>query len=70
MIILHASFQDDKLLVWGETPTQSAVTLPIGRGRKPKIPRPEPFPYDPGEAQLVETLHFAGLDSIGSNSFA
>ncbi len=66
MIILHAGFYDDTLLLWGETPTQSAVTLPKRRGRKPKIPRPEPFPYDPGDGQLKEALLSAGLDFIGN----
>ena len=64
MLIIHAGFRDDKLLLWGETPVDSAIAPPKRRGRKPKTPRPEPFPYDPGSIQLKEALLSAGFDVI------
>src|SRR5262249_47722624 len=56
-IILHASLDGDRFLVWGEAPAEAVVT---GRGRRPRVVKPRPTPLDPGPdrlpAALAETL--------------
>jgi SNF2 family DNA or RNA helicase len=68
MIILHAGLEDGRLLLWGESP--SATRSPAApRRRKPKVPRPRPFPFDPGADQLAaaiaDTLPDTGEPALG-----
>ena len=62
MIILHASICDHQFFLWGETSPDAAAPLPKKRGRPPKIPIPQPFPYDPGAAELAAAFKTAGID--------
>ena len=62
MIILHATCLDGRFLLWGETPGEpSGSGTAARRGRKPKIPRPEAFPFDAGFATLASALRDAGI---------
>ncbi len=60
MVILHAGFCGGRLVLWGETPADPEVRVHLRPGRKPKIPRPLPSPYDAGPALLAETLRNVG----------
>lgn len=54
MIILHASWRENRLFLWAEnTPAETFMT-PKSRGRKAAIPKPLPFPYDSGQDGLVK----------------
>ena len=53
MIILHAGFLNNRLLVWGEVPADSARPASKRRGRKPKVALPEALPYDAGNESLL-----------------
>ena len=55
MIVLHAGLEDGQLLLWGESPPP-ALPPTVPRGRKPKVPRPRPFPFDPGAAPLAAAV--------------
>jgi SNF2 family DNA or RNA helicase len=55
MIILHAGLEDGQLLLWGEAPPADPPSA-APRGRKPKVPRPGPFPFDPGADRLAAAL--------------
>ena len=68
MLILHAANLNDRLVLLGETPAESAVVPPKKRGRKPKIPRPAAYPFDPGERGLRDALRTIGLQALASNS--
>jgi hypothetical protein len=60
MVILHAGYFGGRLVLWGETPADPDVQVRLRPGRKPKIPRPLPSPYNPGAALLTETLRDVG----------
>ena len=47
--------EDGQLLLWGESPPP-ALTPTAPRGRKPKVPRPRPFPFDPGADPLTAAV--------------
>ncbi len=55
MIILHAGLEDDRLLLWGESPADDQ-TPAAPRRRQPKVPRPRPFPFDPGSGRLAAAI--------------
>ncbi|MTV50516.1 ATP-dependent helicase [Heliobacillus mobilis] len=59
MIILHAGFYDEQLLLWGERRPDDDWQPLKRRGRKPKEPRLEPFPFDVGAAHLGDILKAA-----------
>ena len=61
MLILHAAFCEDRLLVWGEIP--AAADLPRRRGskKKLKVAKPPLFFYDAGQENLSAALEEAGL---------
>ena len=63
MIILHAGFVEETVMLWGETPSDSEVA-PKRRGRKPKVPRPELYPYDPGLQKLFDVFSETGLSNL------
>lgn len=60
MIILHAGVFKDRFLLWGETPDGVNARHTKRRGRKPRIPRPDPFPFDPGIEELSSAVQRAG----------
>src|SRR5258708_3713268 len=49
MLLLHASVEDGRLLLWGESP-------PARRGRNPRAPHPQSPPFDPGADALTAAL--------------
>src|SRR5690348_5248459 len=51
MIILHASAEEGRLLLWGESPAEVGP-----RRRKRKSSQPEPFPFDPGADRFAAVL--------------
>ena len=68
MIVVHAAWLEDQLVVWGESPRDSAAAAagspPSPRGTRPRKGRktpapgaaPRPSPYDAGAARLAEAL--------------
>lgn len=54
MIILHASWLENRLFLWAEQAQTEAFAAPKSRGRKAVIPKPLPFPYDSGQDGLVK----------------
>jgi hypothetical protein len=61
MLILHAGFFTNRLLLWGETPeSQNPFTNHVRRGR-PKTAIPSPLPYDAGRDNLLQAIKEAGL---------
>ena len=60
MLILHAGHLDGRLILWGEKPADPGVRVRLRPGRKPKILRPLPSPYDAGATLLARTLREAG----------
>jgi SNF2 family DNA or RNA helicase len=55
MLILHASADGERLLLWGETPAADGKA-PVSRGRKTASPLPQSFPYDAGAERLTDAL--------------
>jgi SNF2 family DNA or RNA helicase len=53
MIVLHAAWEDSRLLLWGEVPADLPPSRP---GRKPKDTAMSPHPFDAGGARLVWAL--------------
>ena len=64
MIILHASWFEQKLHLWAEMTPETPYIPHQRRGRKPKIPRPKPFPYDAGAKELQDSLSSFGSGII------
>ena len=60
MIILHAGFLDNKLLLWGESPAEVTATPATKPGRKAKAASPPASPFDAGAARLISALESAG----------
>jgi SNF2 family DNA or RNA helicase len=61
MIILHAGFLDNRLLLWGESPAE-AIAGPAPRPRrKAKAIRPQASPFDAGAPRLMSALEHAGV---------
>jgi SNF2 family DNA or RNA helicase len=58
MIILHASLFEGRWLLWGEQPAEATAVAPRG-GRKPKVARPQPLPFDAGADGLTAPLQEA-----------
>ena len=65
MIILHAGFLNNRLLVWGEIPTDSIGPASKRRVRKPRAARPEALPYDAGSESLRAALSESGAATAG-----
>ena len=61
MIILHAGFLDNRLLLWGESPAKTAAKPAARRGRKTNGVRPQASPFDAGTTALISALERAGL---------
>jgi hypothetical protein len=61
MIILHAAFLENKLLLWGESPAEATARPVARRGRKGKVVRPRAFPFDAGATPLTSALESAGV---------
>src|SRR5579871_4045906 len=51
MIVLHAGLREGRFLLWAETPPTTSR-----RGRKPKAPTAQPFPFDAAPQQLAAAL--------------
>ncbi len=62
MIVVHAGFTENRLILWGEKSLGEGFVPKKKPGRKPKKPRPEYYLYDPGIEKLREILELAGLD--------
>ena len=61
MIILHAGFLDNRLLLWGESPPE-ATTRPAPRhGRKARGVSLHVSPFDAGAPRLISALEYAGV---------
>ncbi|MFZ7112267.1 MAG: DEAD/DEAH box helicase [Desulfatiglandales bacterium] len=56
MIILHAAWHHETLHLWGEMSPKSPYTPSPLRGRRPKVIKAVPSPYDAGLKGLVEAL--------------
>ncbi|MBI4573584.1 MAG: DEAD/DEAH box helicase [candidate division NC10 bacterium] len=65
MIILHAGFLQDRLLLWGESPPEAEKGPAPVRGRRAKTGRPQASPFDAGAARLMSALECMG-DSVPS----
>jgi len=64
MLILHAAFYENRLLVWGEIPPPPAPPVRrVSKGRL-KAAKPPPLPYDAGKEHLVKALQEAGLGRL------
>ena len=64
MIILHAGFLENKLLLWGESPAATTVSRAPGRGRKRKDVRQQVSPFDAGATRLLSALESAGVPGL------
>jgi hypothetical protein len=62
VIILHAGLQHERLLLWGEVPTEEK-NVPRPRGTKAAAQRALALPYDAGKTGLLTALSeiFSGL---------
>ena len=56
MIILHASWLEGRLNVWGEQPPATESDVPRRRGRKPVKPKVMPSPYDADISDFLTVL--------------
>lgn len=61
MIILHAGFIGDELLLWGEQPLEVNALPDTRRKRSSKVARLVPFPYGTPEQALLSALHISGV---------
>lgn len=61
MLILHASFHEHRLFLWGEQTTDAPRTTSAADVPEPANPRVETFPYDPGRERIKEVLERAGI---------
>ena len=68
MIVLHAGFFEDRLLLWGESPPETTGSRAPGRGRKAKAIRPQASPFDAGATRLISALEGAGLPVHGKRA--
>ena len=64
MIILHAGFLDQRLLLWGESPARVPAGPTQQRGRKSKASAPD-LPTDAGAIGLAASLEQAGVPVQG-----
>ena len=55
LIVLHAGYYNGILRLWGETSARTNKT-PSFRGRRPKRPKPKPYPFDAGAIIIREAL--------------
>ncbi|HWG44443.1 MAG TPA: DEAD/DEAH box helicase [Gemmataceae bacterium] len=65
MILVHASVEDGRLLVWGETPPSTPV---VRRGRKTKNTPPRFYPANAGAARVAEALAEAAPEAAPRDS--
>ena len=56
MLILHAGLEIDTLLLWAETPIETAAPASKQKGRKSQTPIAKPFIYNPVSEDLLEAL--------------
>ena len=61
MIVLHAGFLDNRLLLWGESPAEATARPAAGCRRKAKVLRPQASPFDAGATGLISALERAGV---------
>ena len=61
MLILHAGFFANRLLLWGEIPGTTSVHADRPRRGRSKTASPPPFPYDAGHDDLLKVVKEAGL---------
>ncbi len=61
MIILHAGFIGEELLLWGEQPLEVNALPDTRRKRSSKVARVAHFPYGTPEQALLSALHISGV---------
>ena len=61
MIVLHAGFLDNKLLLWGESPAEATAGSQPRTYRKAKAIHPQASPFDAGATRLISALESAGV---------
>jgi SNF2 family DNA or RNA helicase len=62
MIVLHAAVLDTQIFLWGERPAEpQTMSRSRSGGRKPKVLKPLPHPFDGGAQLLKSALAESGL---------
>jgi len=56
MIILHTGSLNGQLLLWCEKSVNGDSIIPAKRGRKPRIPKPKPYPYSGDVDDIIKAL--------------
>jgi SNF2 family DNA or RNA helicase len=68
MIILHAGFLDNRLLLWGEAPAHAAPRPAPRHGRKARGVSLHVSPFDAGAPRLISALESAGMPVRGKKA--
>lgn len=63
MLVLHAGFQENRLLFWGEIPADPSPPVRLAKGRR-KNAEPPQLPFDAGKEKLCEALKAGGFGHI------
>ncbi|HDL85868.1 MAG TPA: ATP-dependent helicase, partial [Candidatus Acetothermia bacterium] len=61
MIVLHAGALEDRLLLWGEKPSESEAESPRQKGGHTRDSQPWPYPFDAGFISLSSALKTANI---------
>jgi SNF2 family DNA or RNA helicase len=73
MLVLHAGFQENHLILWGEIPAVPPRSGRLAKGRLKAVKFP-PLPYDAEKEKFSEALQVAGLghllNGLGSHQAA